>query len=109
MLGELAPSRNSVTHRSWLRVSVAVLCISLILLGGLLFATHTHQQEAAAHPDCVLCVVAHTAIQIGAPAPQIFVIQVVTRLDASPEAPALPSIAQDPLFSRPPPADLTRA
>ena len=96
-------------NRSWLRVSVAVLCISLMLLGGMLSVTHSHQRVGVSHPDCGLCVVAHSAIETGTPAPQVFVFQVFTRVDAAPESPILPSIELDPLFSRPPPADLNRA
>jgi len=86
-----------------------VLCISVVLLGGMVSVTHSHRALGKSHPDCGLCLVAHTAIQAGTPAPQIFVVRVFTRVEASPQAPDLPSIALDPLFSRPPPADLTRA
>ena len=87
---------------------MAVLCVALILLGGMLSATHTHGRSSVAHADCGLCVVAHTAVQTGTPAPQIFVFQVFTRVGVAPEISVVPAIALDPLFSRPPPADLNR-
>jgi hypothetical protein len=109
MLGELARPTNRPVHGSWLRSFVAVLCISLVLVGGMLSVTHSHKARGESHPDCGLCVVAHTAIQTGTPAPQVVVIQVFTRIEVSPQTPDLPSISIDPLFSRPPPSDLNRA
>jgi len=81
----------------------------MVLLGGMLSVTHSHTLLGKSHPDCGLCLVAHTAIQTGTPAPQIFVAQVFSRLSLTPETPDLPSISIDPLFSRPPPAALTLA
>jgi hypothetical protein len=109
MLGELASQPNRSNRQTWFRLFVAVLCISLVMLGGMLSVTHSHKALGKSHPDCGLCLVAHTAIQTGTPAPQIFVVQVFTRIEVAPETPDLPSISPDPLFSRPPPADLTRA
>jgi len=109
IMAELATSANGRVGRSWLRPLVALLCISVVLLGGMLSVTHSHKALGKSHPDCGLCLVAHTAIQAGTPAPQIFVIQVFTRVELAPETPDVPSISRDPLFSRPPPADLTRA
>lgn len=112
MLGELArrtkrPSR--AICGSWLKSLVAVVCISLVMLGGMLSVTHSHKAMGPSHPDCGLCLVAHTAIHTGTPAPEIVVVKVFTRVEVAPEIPDLPSISLEPLFSRPPPADLNRA
>ncbi|HEX3571419.1 MAG TPA: hypothetical protein VHU44_11395 [Acidobacteriaceae bacterium] len=109
MVGNLASAADRSTHSSWLRSFVAVLCITLLLFGGMLSVTHSHAANGGSHPDCGLCLVAHAAIHTGAPAPEISVVQVFTPVEASPKSPDLPSVSLQPLFSRPPPADLNRA
>lgn len=109
MVGESARQTNRPVHGPWLRSFVAVLCISLVVLGGVLSVAHSHNGSGESHPDCGLCVVAHTAIQSGTPAPQAVVVQVFIRVEVSPQTRDVPSISIDPLFSRPPPADLNRA
>lgn len=114
MLGAIASpagwTRSEPKQGSRAGSLVAVLCLCLLLIGGMLSATHVHSQLGPIHPDCGLCVVAHTAIQAGTPAPQVAVIQVFARLETLPKTVVPPALGVDaPLFSRPPPVDLDRA
>jgi hypothetical protein len=86
-----------------------VLCIWLVLLGGVLSAAHTHAQGDVSHADCGLCVAAHMAVQVAAPPPQIVVVQVFTEVEAFRPVARLQFIPQFDLYSRPPPANLDRS
>ena len=105
MLGKLTKSRMQL---SW-RVLLSVLCISLIMVGGVLAATHTHSQREGTHQDCGLCVTAHMAVQVAVAVTQVFTTQVFTRLEASRPVAQAQFIPQFALFSRPPPASLDRS
>ena len=95
--------------RSPWRVFLGVMCISLVLLGSVLYATHSHTHSDVAHQDCGLCVTAHMAAQEAVPVTHVFVSEVFTRVDASRPIAAHEFTPQFALFSRPPPADLNRA
>jgi len=105
MLGKFTTSHM---RSSW-RVLLSVLCISLIMLGGVLSATHTHSQGEISHQDCGLCVTAHMAIQVAVSVTQVCVAQVFTRVEASQPVARTQFIPQFALFSRPPPADWNRS
>src|ERR1039457_342768 len=60
MLGKYATSQM----RSPWRVLLGVLCIALIMVGGIVAVTHTHSQREISHQDCGLCVTAHMAVQV---------------------------------------------
>ena len=105
MLGEFTTSHK---RSSW-RVLLSVLCISLIMLGGVLSATHTHSQGEISHQDCGLCVSAHMAIQVAVSVTQVFVSQVFTRIETASPVARPQFIPQFALFSRPPPACLDRS
>jgi hypothetical protein len=100
MLGKIAPSRR---RSSW-RIVLGVVCIALIMLGGLVSATHTHSQREITHQDCGLCVTAHMAIQVAVTVTQVCVAQVFTRVEASRPIVVHDFNPQFALFSRPPPA-----
>jgi hypothetical protein len=87
-------------------VVLGVLCISLLMLGGVVSATHSHVAADMSHQDCGLCVSAHMAIQVAASVTQVFVSAVFTRVEAANPVVQRYFIPQFALFSRPPPADL---
>src|SRR5580704_11681550 len=91
--------------RTALRPLLAVLCISLLMVGGIVAATHSHSQGEASHQDCGLCVTAHMAVQVAVTVTQVCIAQVFTRVEASDPVASLQFTPQFALFSRPPPAD----
>jgi hypothetical protein len=95
--------------RSPWRVLLGVLCISLVLLGGIVSVTHNHAHEDASHQDCGLCVTAHMAIQVAVSVTPVFVDHVFSRVEASSPVASHQIIPQFALFSRPPPADWNRS
>jgi hypothetical protein len=95
--------------RTALRPLLAVLCISLLMVGGIVAATHSHSQGEASHQDCGLCVTAHMAVQVAVTVTQVCIAQVFTRVEASCPVASHQFIPQSSLFSRPPPADLNRS
>jgi hypothetical protein len=105
MLGKYATSQM----RSPWRVLLGVLCIALIVVGGIVAVTHTHSQREISHQDCSLCVTAHMAVQVAVTVTQVCVAQVFTRVEASRPVASHDFIPQFALFSRPPPAGLNRA
>jgi hypothetical protein len=107
MQGMFATSRR---QSSW-RVLLSVLCISLIVLGGIISVTHTHSktETETSHQDCGLCVTAHMAVQVAVVVTQVTTSQVFTRVETSSPV-ARPQVTpQFALFSRPPPADSDRS
>ncbi|MDR3749049.1 MAG: hypothetical protein P4M04_12995 [Acidobacteriota bacterium] len=81
----------------------------LIMVGGVVAATHTHSQREITHQDCGLCVTAHMAVQVAVTVTQVCVAQVFTRVEASRPVASHDFIPQFALFSRPPPAGLNRS
>lgn len=100
MLGNITTSPK---RSSW-RILLGVLCITLIMVGGIVAATHTHSQHETNHQDCGLCVTAHMAIQVAVAVTQVSVTQVFTRVEASTPVASFQFTPQFALFSRPPPA-----
>jgi hypothetical protein len=100
MLGKTTTSHM----RSPGRVLLGVLCIALVMIGGIVSVTHTHSQRETTHQDCGLCVTAHMAVQIAVTVTQVCVAQVFTRVEASRPVAAHDFTPQFALFSRPPPA-----
>jgi quinol-cytochrome oxidoreductase complex cytochrome b subunit len=105
MLGKYTTSQM----RSPWRVLLGVLCIALIMVGGVVAATHTHSQREIPHQDCGLCVTAHMAVQVAVTVTQVCVAQVFTRVEASRPVASHDFTPQFALFSRPPPAGLNRS
>ena len=95
--------------RSRWQLLVGVLCIALIMVGGVVAATHSHSDGEVTHQDCGLCVTAHMAIQVAVSVTQVCVAQVFTQVEVSNPAPSFQFAPQFALFSRPPPADLNRS
>jgi hypothetical protein len=105
MLGKYTTSQM----RSPWRTLLGVLCIALIMVGGIVSVTHTHSQQETSHQDCGLCVTAHMAVQISVTVTQVSVAQVFIRVEASRPVASHEFTPQFALFSRPPPADSTRS
>jgi hypothetical protein len=95
------------TRPPW-RLLLGVLCISLILVAGILSVTHTHS-DGRVHSDCGLCVTAHASVHVSAPPPQILISHVYIEIEASRPVARPQSAPQFALFSRPPPADSNRS
>jgi hypothetical protein len=97
--------KRSTSHlRSPWRILLGVVCIALIMVGGVVSVTHTHSQREISHQDCGLCVTAHMAVQIAVTVTQVCVAQVFNRVEASRPVAAHDFVPQFALFSRPPPA-----
>jgi hypothetical protein len=103
---EMVGQYTSAHVRTPWRILLGVLCISLILLGGIVAATHTHSHEEVSHQDCGLCVTAHMAVQVAVTVTQVCVAQVFTRVETSSPVPSHQFTPLFALFSRPPPAAL---
>jgi hypothetical protein len=99
---------KSSTQSRW-RLLLGVFCIALIMLGGVITATHSHSHGEVSHQDCGLCVTAHMAVQVAVTVTQVCVAQVFTRVETSNPVASLQFTPQFALFSRPPPADLNRS
>ena len=95
--------------RSPWTILLGVLCIALIMVGGVITATHNHSHGEATHQDCGLCVTAHMAVQVAVTVTQVCVAQVFTRVEASNPVASHQFTPQFALFSRPPPADSNRS
>lgn len=103
-------SRNSNVRRvlsnsrlSWALV-LSVVCILLVLTGGMIQAAHFHASGQADH-DCALCVAAHQVVRMAAPLALNVSSRAVARV-------VIPRTIHHPrravffrLSSRPPPAD----
>jgi hypothetical protein len=100
MLGKITMS----PVRSPWRVVLGVLCIALVMVGGIVSVTHTHSQREISHQDCGLCVTAHMAVQVAVTVTQVCVAKVFTRVEASLPVASHDFTPQFALFSRPPPA-----
>jgi hypothetical protein len=95
--------------RSPWRVLLGVLCIALVMVGGIVSVTHTHSQQETSHQDCGLCVTAHMAVQVAVTVTQVCVAQVFTRVEQSRPVARQDFTSEFALFSRPPPAGLNRS
>lgn len=102
---EMLSSSTQPRLRSPWKVFLGFLCISLLLVGGFVSATHNHVADTSSHQDCGLCVSAHMAIQVATSVTQIFVCGVFTRVESANPLPRRQFLPQFALFSRPPPAD----
>lgn len=94
---------NSSALSPW-KSFLGVLCMALVLIGGTLSVTHNHAHAVDEHGTCGLCVSAHMAVDLTAPAPQIVLIQVFTDLESATPVARPQSAPHFALFSRPPPA-----
>lgn len=100
---------TSSRTRTALRVLLGVLCISLLMVGSVVAAAHSHTDGEVPHPNCGLCVTAHMAVQVAVTVTQVCVAQVFTRVEASTPVASFQFTPQFALFSRPPPSGLNRS
>jgi hypothetical protein len=88
---------------------LGALCMALVLISGTLSVTHSHAHAVDEHGTCGLCVSAHMAVDLTAPAPQIVLVQVFTELEPPTPVARPQSAPHFALFSRPPPASASIA
>ena len=89
--------------RSW-RVLLALACVLLVVVSGVVQVAHTHADGADAHANCSLCAAAHVTVHLAqtpVPAPTAGVI---ARLKAAPARILSSGLSIFALFTRPPPA-----
>jgi hypothetical protein len=91
------------------RILLGVFCIALLMVGGVVSATHNHAKEDVSHQDCSLCVTAHMAVQVAVTVTQVTTAQVFTRVETSQPVSRPQFTPQFALFSRPPPARSNRS
>lgn len=104
----MTPKPNPPALSPW-KSLLGVLCMALVLIGGTLSVTHSHAHDVDQHGTCGLCVSAHMAVDLTAPAPQIVLIQVFTELEPATPVVRPQSAPHFALFSRPPPASASLA
>ena len=99
--------QNTVPHmRSPWRLFLGTLCVLLVLIGGTISATHSHNNDSIAHGDCALCVVAHATAKAGTPIVPTVAALVYVRLEVIPTVSRPRTTLSDfALFTRPPPAN----
>lgn len=101
--------RQKMNAGQWGRILLAVVCVLLVVVFGVVQVAHTHSGGAAAHADCGLCIAAHVSVQVAyapAAAPPAVVFTAVEPVPVSVVPPALSTFA---LFTRPPPAAVVAA
>jgi hypothetical protein len=91
--------------RSPWKVFLGVLCIALVVVGGVLYVSHSHTDGKAHHPDCGLCVSSRMAVTVSAPPPQLILVHDSTYVEVPRPVARLHLSPEFALFSRPPPAD----
>ncbi|HEY4356430.1 MAG TPA: hypothetical protein VGN16_11830 [Acidobacteriaceae bacterium] len=108
------PKRPANRQNSYSRIhfSLTLLCVALIVLCGIVQASHSHNQRAghgSTEASCSLCITAHAGIQLAATPTLISNVTASELL----EPPTVESAAVTPdtlaLYIRPPPVFLTLA
>lgn len=101
---------HTTSHmRSPWRLFLGLLCVALVLLGGVLSAEHSHNDGKGLHPNCSLCVFAHAPAQVSDPPPQIALSTVYEEMGAPAPVTRPRSAPHGALFSRPPPTASPRS
>ena len=102
-------SRTRNPGRQPWRIFLALLCVLLVVVAGIVQVAHIHADGAVTHADCSLCVAAHVTVHLvqrPAPAPSVVVVAVTETAPLSFLPAALSTFA---LFTRPPPAAVVPA
>ena len=105
----MAGTRTEQRNQSTWRVLLALLCVLLVTVAGVVQVAHTHADGAYTHADCSLCAAAHVTVHLAqtpAPAPAATVVGVLESLPSCVVPTALSTFA---LYTRPPPAPLVAA
>jgi hypothetical protein len=95
-------SRWKITLSPW-KAFLGVLCVALVMVASTLSVAHSHAHAVDEHGTCGLCVSAHMAAALTAPAPQIVLTQVFIELEPAAPVARPQSVPHFALFSRPPP------
>ena len=94
--------------RFW-TLSLAVLCVGLVIFSTTLEVAHSHPDHVVSHADCALCVVAHGAAVAAAPAITMVTATVVSQVEAPTPLMRPAAALAFALFTRPPPVDAVPA
>jgi hypothetical protein len=89
--------------QSW-RILLAVVCVLLVVVAGVVQVAHTHSDGAATHADCGLCAAAHISVQVAYAPASVQPVAVVTAVESLPAVVLPPALSTFALFTRPPPA-----
>jgi hypothetical protein len=96
--------QSKTRSRKLLRVLLGTFCVLLIAFSATVRVVHTHDLAGNSHPDCALCLVAHSGVTAFAyfvlPAPQ----QWITPVEMSPAENPRESCVLS-FYCRPPPAE----
>jgi hypothetical protein len=87
------------------RLLLAILCVLLVVISGVVQAAHIHSDGADSHANCSLCATAHITVHMQhttAPAQAAAVAVVLQTLPPTVLSSGLSTFA---LFNRPPPVD----
>jgi hypothetical protein len=100
---DLVKPRSSVS--GFLRLLVALACITLIVACGTIQAVHIHANDDVSHTNCSLCVTAHVAVHVSEPQVMPAVVHVVSYVEAIVPPARSTTLSTFALYTRPPPAD----
>jgi hypothetical protein len=84
-------------------VLLALLCVVLVVFAGLIQVTHSHGGDSLSHPDCALCVSAHTTVSPSTPITAPAVLTHIARVEVAEPAAGPPCLFSDNFRIRPPP------
>jgi len=82
---------------------LALLCVLLVIFAGLIQLTHSHGNDTLSHPDCAICVTAHTTVSPSAPVALPEPPTDIARIEAAPPATSPSSLFTSCFRIRPPP------
>jgi hypothetical protein len=99
----MVPVKTRAPMPSPWRVFLGILCIALVLLGGIVSLTHTHPVADPSHTDCSLCVTSHSVGHTTASPVLLSHVQLLTTTVAALPLPRARTLSRFALFTRPPP------
>ena len=105
IVGGMYTKVTPVAQRVSWRFLLGLLCLGLVIVGGTLSVSHSHNQGNITHTDCALCVTAHAVVQPSATYLFIFIVQIFAAVYVLRSAPSSQKISPFALFTRPPPAN----
>lgn len=83
---------------------LAVVCVLLVVMTGVVQAAHSHLGCADTHANCSLCAAAHVTVHPTEAQTPSSAASVVARVEASPESELPSRLLAFSHFTRPPPA-----
>jgi hypothetical protein len=95
--------RKTKARQPW-RILLAIVCVLLVAVTGIVQVAHTHSDGAATHADCGLCAAAHITVHVAYAPASAPPVAVANAVETAPAVVLLPTISPFALFTRPPPA-----